>query len=166
MARSVRKGGFSSGSNQSASTYPVSGFEPSQDGDPRGQILIITSALEAVQWVRFSSHCSTVRPSSFHLTQTSTAFSRPTASAVRAISSCGRSRRLELGAVITTVCQKQPMRSEPASGPARLRPRSYALDCAIPAPSGPTAYRVRQNKAAPLVSDNAEPGPEPAPETR
>ena len=46
---------------------------------------------------------------------------------------------------------KQPMRSEPASRPARLRPRSYALGRAIPAPSGPTAYRVRQDKAAPLA---------------
>src|SRR5450631_3547475 len=44
---------------------------PGQDGDPRGLILIITAASMAVQWSRFSSCRSTVRPSSFHLTQTS-----------------------------------------------------------------------------------------------
>jgi hypothetical protein len=59
-------------SGQSASTYPVSGLVPGQDGDPRGLILIIRAASKwAVQGVRFSSRRSTVRPSSFYLTQTS-----------------------------------------------------------------------------------------------
>jgi hypothetical protein len=35
---------LSSGSGQSASTYPVSGCLPGQDGDPRSLILIIISA--------------------------------------------------------------------------------------------------------------------------
>ena len=41
MARPVRKWWFSSGSGQSASTYPVSGLVPGRDGDPRCPILII-----------------------------------------------------------------------------------------------------------------------------
>ena len=47
------------------------GVSPGQDGDPRSLILIITATSWAVQWFRISSCLSTVRPSSFHLTQTS-----------------------------------------------------------------------------------------------
>jgi transposase len=52
---------------QSASTYPVSGTKPGQDGDPRIPSLIKGPASGAILRARLSGHRSTVRPSrSYH----------------------------------------------------------------------------------------------------
>jgi transposase len=60
-------------SEQSASTYPVSGSTPGQDGDPRVPSLIKGPASNAIFQHRLSGHRLTVRPSRFHHPQTSTA---------------------------------------------------------------------------------------------
>ena len=56
---------------QSASTYPVSGQDPGQDGDPRVPRLIKGPASSAILRQRLVEHRSTVRPSRFHHPQTS-----------------------------------------------------------------------------------------------
>ena len=57
-------------SEQSASTYPVSGSNPGQDGDPRVLVLISGTASNAIFRDRFPKHRLTVRPSRFHHPQT------------------------------------------------------------------------------------------------
>jgi hypothetical protein len=61
---------FTTQSDQSTPTYPVSGHSPRQDGDPRVPVLITTTASNANFCNRFPERRSTVRPSRFHHPQT------------------------------------------------------------------------------------------------
>jgi hypothetical protein len=72
MARPVCKGFFESADDQSAATYPASeGFLPAKMGDTRVPGLINFSASNAVFYTRLPERRSTVRPSRYHLSQTS-----------------------------------------------------------------------------------------------
>ena len=77
---------FTTWSDQSTPTYPVSGQCPGQDGDPRVLVLINFTASSAIFLTRFPERRSTVRPSRFHHPQTSPA--------ARQVSASGRSRAL------------------------------------------------------------------------
>jgi transposase len=72
MARPVCKGFFEIADDQSAATYPASeGFLPAKMGDTRVPGLINFSASNAVFYTRLPERRSTVRPSRYHLSQTS-----------------------------------------------------------------------------------------------
>ena len=62
---------------QSASTYPASGLNPGQDGDTRVPVLIKLPVLNTVFLTRFPERRSTVRPSRFHHSQSSSADQQP-----------------------------------------------------------------------------------------
>ena len=105
-------------SEQSASTYPVSGSNPGQDGDPRVPSLIKGPASSAILHHRLTGHRLTVRPSCFHHPQT---LSRLAASGdrygpIRTMPPLPCWRRT------SSRCAAVPTRSAPACLPMRQRP--------------------------------------------
>ncbi len=117
---------------------------PGQDGDPRSPILIITAASRAVQWSRFSSCRSTVRPSSFHLTQTSPTRRRDerrSGNLFMQLPLCSRHHR-------HSRVPEPPRRCARACWPAPRRRYSCASAPAVRAPTGQEASPAQPGKVA------------------